>query len=279
MNLLQSASKVSKLPGLQFLSPARNTLPSEEERSAFLKTQKIAFRAVKEVASLMQEGWTEKKAAAMVDTYLKDLGVHAFFHAGFAWFGERAGFHGMRHYKDFMPSDRVLLPGEVFILDVAPIYQGHVADVGFTASLGTNEALKEAMDLLSKFREEIPILFKEKKNGADVWKTIDAQIRAAGFGNAYKKYPFGVIGHRVHQVPEWSPELQFLKFGWQSIWSIASRGVFGQLLNKDFHGDTVGLWAIEPHLSGKNFGAKFEEILVVTKEDAYWLDTHCAWRD
>lgn len=33
-----------------------------------------------------------------------------------------------------------------------------------------------------------------------------------------------------------------------------------------------GLWAIEPHIGKDAFGVKFEEILVVTKNDAYWLD-------
>lgn len=33
-----------------------------------------------------------------------------------------------------------------------------------------------------------------------------------------------------------------------------------------------GLWAVEPHLWGPGFGVKFEEILVVTENDAFWLD-------
>lgn len=33
-----------------------------------------------------------------------------------------------------------------------------------------------------------------------------------------------------------------------------------------------GLWAVEPHLGAEGMGAKWEEILVVTEETAYWLD-------
>ena len=32
-----------------------------------------------------------------------------------------------------------------------------------------------------------------------------------------------------------------------------------------------GLWAIEPHLSRDGVGAKWEEIRVVTDNDAYWF--------
>lgn len=33
-----------------------------------------------------------------------------------------------------------------------------------------------------------------------------------------------------------------------------------------------GLWAVEPHLGFAGVGAKFEELLVITDDDAYWLD-------
>ena len=33
-----------------------------------------------------------------------------------------------------------------------------------------------------------------------------------------------------------------------------------------------GLWAMEPHIRAGGIGAKWEEILVVTDSDAYWLD-------
>jgi hypothetical protein len=32
------------------------------------------------------------------------------------------------------------------------------------------------------------------------------------------------------------------------------------------------MWAVEPHLGWRGVGAKFEELLVVTGDDAYWLD-------
>ncbi len=33
-----------------------------------------------------------------------------------------------------------------------------------------------------------------------------------------------------------------------------------------------GLWAVEPHIGGDGVGVKFEELLVVTDDDAFWLD-------
>ncbi len=78
----------------------------------------------------------------------------------------------------------------------------------------------------------------------------------------------------MHQVAEVHMGLTVINFEWQSYWSLLSRGLFGQLYNENFEGDFTGLWAIEPHLGANTFGAKFEEILVVTKEKAYWLEQH-----
>ena len=33
-----------------------------------------------------------------------------------------------------------------------------------------------------------------------------------------------------------------------------------------------GLWAVEPHIGFRDVGVKFEELLVVTEDDAFWLD-------
>lgn len=38
------------------------------------------------------------------------------------------------------------------------------------------------------------------------------------------------------------------------------------------HGPKTGVWAIEPHIRVGAFGAKFEELLIVEADRAYWLD-------
>ena len=38
------------------------------------------------------------------------------------------------------------------------------------------------------------------------------------------------------------------------------------------HRPTPGVWAVEPHIGRDGVGAKFEELMVVTEDDAYWLD-------
>jgi len=264
-------SKRASLPFLNRLSPSVEAEPTASELAGYAHAQSVAREAAVEVASLVREGWSETQAADLLGTYLRDKGVRAFFHHPFAWFGSRTRFQGIRSYTAYQPSDKRLKMGDVFILDVAPIVDGFVCDIGYTASLGENAELAKAKAWLHEIRRDLPGLFQKAETGGEVWAEVDRRLKAAGFDNIHQRYPFEVLGHRVPRVTGAAAPLKLLHFGWQSYWSLASRGLFGQLLARFHEGGLLGLWAVEPHIGGAGFGAKFEEILVVDKNGAHWL--------
>ena len=68
-------------------------------------------------------------------------------------------------------------------------------------------------------------------------------------------------------------------FGWIASWhgpgflfTLSRRLVFPEVLGPHHHGPKTGVWAIEPHIRAGEFGAKFEELLIVEPDRAYWLD-------
>ena len=62
-------------------------------------------------------------------------------------------------------------------------------------------------------------------------------------------------------------------FSSHSYWALLTRGFFPELLTPNHEGSKEGLWAIEPHFGvNREFGIKFEEILVVKGTEAHWLD-------
>jgi Xaa-Pro aminopeptidase len=268
-SILNVASRVNALPLINRLSPSATRDFTEAERQGHFKCQSLAQKCMVEIAPLIQEGWTENKAAHLIEIWLRDHGVKAFFHKPFVWWGKRTRYEGVKNYWDYLPTERRLVKNEVFIFDVAPILDGFVADIGFSGVFGAVPRYQEGIEFLADLRREIPMIAKSVHRDR-LWFEIDAKMKAQNWKNIHKTYPFGVLGHRLHRNSS-TLEATFIHFGWQSYWDILSRGLFGQLLNEEFRGDLRGLWAIEPHIGCDDFGVKFEEILVVTHDDAYWL--------
>ncbi len=246
----------------------------KEDLDKFEKAQNLAYEATSSVMKLLYEGITEKEAAGLLDTYCRDSEVASFFHKPFAWFGDRTRFLNFKSQFNFLPSHRRLNVGDVVILDVAPILQGHVADVGHTFIFGKeqNPDVIKAKKLLLKLRKDLPGMFMSSISTKEIWEKVDDEIKENGFDNIHQLYPFSVLGHRVRKVPLGHLPGITIPFGWHSLWSLASHGLFSELLGPKHKGSKVGVWAIEPHIGGKDFGAKFEELLVVDDSGrAFWL--------
>lgn len=117
---------------------------------------------------------------------------------------------------------------------------------------------------------------------ADVARAVDQLCMKQGVEPRHKAYPFKVLAHRVAKLEKTSKPRFVARFGlnatrnlildqvrsgkqegWSPLWSIDRRSE---------HAPVPGLWAVEPHLGFHGVGAKFEELLVITEDDAYWLD-------
>lgn len=268
----KALTRLEGLPLLHRFVPPSNRLPTREELEGFSAAQRLAMQCCHEVKKHIRPGWSERQVAALMDTYLRDYGVRSFFHRSFAWFGDRSRFRGFSNYFDFLPKPNIRLSeSQVFILDTAPIVRGFVGDVGLTFSLTENVELSKALRFLDNLRHDIPRWFRECVEPSEIWTKVDLRFKDAGYVNCHQRYPFGVLGHRVHRIHFWKfPDLVG-PFSWHSFWALLSRGLFPELLSHDYAGKIEGLWAIEPHLGTASWGAKFEEILVVQDGLAQWL--------
>lgn len=248
-----------------------------EQLAGFRRAQQLSYACATQIAATLQVGCTEKEVADRMDAWLRDRGVSNFFHRSLAWFGEDARFDRGMNWQALPSKTRRLKAGEIFILDTAPLVDGYVGDIGYTAALGENEELERARSFLLELRAELPALFSSSLTTREIWRVVDQRIRARGYDNIHKKYPFSVLGHRVHRVPLQSVSSAVLPailtpFTLHTYASFLARGILPELLGPSHRGSKTGFWAIEPHLGGPGFGAKFEEILVVEKDRAYWLD-------
>lgn len=268
---------------------------TNEELTKISALQKLAYTTVQEVARGLAPGVTEREAARRVGDRLRERGVDGFFHTPFAWFGDRAGFAGfvapslrrpldaVTFARQFFPSDRALEPGMVGILDCAPIKDGLCADIGYVFSEGTtaNVELARAQRFLRELRDSILDGVRAERTMRAIYREVDDAIAQAGYESAHALYPSHVLGHRVGHIPFAHARghvlngfdlRTYLYFGRQILGGLPRRG---PLWNGSRLADARpgrGLWAIEPHIRGRGFGAKWEEILVVGESDARWLD-------
>lgn len=273
---------------------------NEADLAKFKQVQRLAYDVLLQVEAELRVGMTEKDAAERIEQRLRERGVDRFFHRGFAWFGDRAAFRGfvkpqgsalgsianpaMAHFgRQFRPTDRPLREGDSVILDVAPVVDDVAVDIGYVCALVPDRALHEARMALAPHRELILRMVRARASQASIYRAVDELLEQQGYENVHATYPGGVIAHKVGKVPFAGLRLPSIQgFSPQAIAYLGGhlvREAFDAARHKTplwgHAGDSPcepGLWAVEPHIGKGDVGAKFEEILVVTEDNAYWLD-------
>ncbi|TDC98419.1 M24 family metallopeptidase [Actinomadura sp. 7K507] len=254
----------------------------DEGLERFRRLQGLTYQAAEEVAAGLEPGVTERQAARRMRRRLADRGVDDWFHVPFAWFGDRTAFRGIALPHQFLPTNRRLEEGMPYILDAAPIADGYTADIGYAGCLGGNERWERLVSDLAVYRRLIVERVRERRTFADIYAEVDRQIVRHGHENRHRKYPGRVIGHQVGRVSGRLPRNVIVgAFGVRTAQTVGRELIKERLQGRSTlwngsrrsqHPPTPGLWAVEPHLASGDVGAKFEELLVVTEDDAYWLD-------
>lgn len=260
----------------------RGRVPTAGELDDVRAVQQLAYRAAADIAATLEPGVTERQAASALRHRLEADGADDWFHLPFAWFGDRAAFRRFRVPLQFLPTNRRLEPGMGFILDAAPVVRGATADIGFTGSLGPNAAVDQVVDDLAAHRSLIVEQVRARRTFREVYEAVDLLAAQQGYANRHHAYPAHVIGHLIEPLdPGPGIGLTPARFGRRHVRSLVRtlragrREHWSPLWSGDPRSDHLpvpGLWAMEPHLGLRGIGAKFEEILVITDDDAFWLD-------
>lgn len=251
------------------------------ELARFRELQALAYECAETIGSGLEPGVTEREAAARMKSWLTERGVQDWFHTPFAWFGDRTAFRGFKIPTQFFPTGRKLTENMPFILDCAPVRDGYVADIGYAGCLGENAIFEKLMDDLGEYRTLIVEQIRAGRTLRDVYLEVDALISKQGYDSRHKVYPGRVIAHQVGKVESRLPKFIAAGFGVRALQTLVGDLIVERMHNRSplwadgkisDHPATPGLWAVEPHIGFRDVGVKFEEILVVTENDAYWLD-------
>ncbi|MFC9998619.1 M24 family metallopeptidase [Nocardia sp. NPDC127526] len=251
--------------------------------AGFRHAQGLGFRCAQAVAEHLRPGWTEAQTGSWMIEWLYDHGVKTMLHKPIAVFHERTLAPDGEWGPVTKGAGATLREQDVVILDCAPVVEGYTGDIAYTVSVGHNPELERAQDFLTDLRAAIPAHFADPALASDVFEWVDDEIRAAGYGNAAAGYPNHVLGHRVYHHGRVASSLKWFLpepiVGYVPSWhglgflgTAVSRLLFPEVLGPQHSGPKTGIWAIEPHVRADGFGAKFEELLVVEDDRAYWLD-------
>jgi Xaa-Pro aminopeptidase len=251
--------------------------------AGFRRAQRLAYACATHVGERLEAGMTEKDAAAGMREYLARQGVTGYFHAPFAWFGERTELGEDWEDDTFLPSERLLEPGMPVILDVAPIVDGYAADIGYALAFGGNAEVERMLFDLEWYRRLIPEAIRAGLTLQEIYRRVDQRISAQGYRSCHHAYPAGVIAHQVGRLEAMAgDEAREGGFGASAVRFLLEKKHRAKLEPavspywtgrvESAHRPAAGLWAVEPHLGLRGVGVKFEELLVVTEDDAYWLD-------
>jgi Xaa-Pro aminopeptidase len=265
------------------------------ELDKFKAHQRASYGVLADVAATLRAGDAEKDVARRLRKRFHEQGVHHYFHVPVVLFGDRTAYPG-----DFGPfaalsTDRVLEPGMPVILDAAPIYAGYTVDTSYAFAFGANPQQAALVEALQPLHALILARVRERASFRAITREVDDWIRARDYANCHRKHIAAVLGHRVTQVPDgWLHRRRLWGLGVEQVGWFVGKTVAAQRFGgtgspnwnhtrSSDHPPTPGLWAVEPHIARDGVGAKFEEILVITADDAYWLDDgglphHAAWR-
>lgn len=253
-----------------------------KELRAHQDLQNLAFTVVKEVEAQLRPGHSEVDAVKMLDQSFLDKGITRFFHRPFAWFDQRSAFRGFSRPLtlshgvpqlglDFFPSAKSVLTEEsVVILDVAPATKNASVDIGYSFAMNQTDEYKRAKRVLDELFVQIPKWFEQNLAASSIYRFVDNYLHENDYENIHTLYPKGVLGHRIGKLPLIElPTPSLARFSPQTLLYFIKPAPF---LSAENHGKPHnGMWAVEPHLRSKNFGAKFEEILVFEDGRAQWL--------
>ena len=254
---------------------------SSSELDRFRSLQQTCFGIQSQLATELQAGVSEREIASELFDRYRRAGAGNFFHLPVVLFGERTGLPGRWGIGKFYPRDVKLEPGDAVILDGAPLFDGFMLDTSSSFAFGSNPKHDEMMRSLLVQRTKIHDAVNRNLSFVEIAQAVADDCKSLGYEGVHEKHPGEVLGHRAVRVrgpqgwrlrgSDGASLSWFLMKSAQAKYSAKQSPLWNRSASSD-HAPTDGLWLVEPHFAGPEFGAKWEEILVIEGGRARWLE-------
>jgi len=255
--------------------------PAALER--FKELQRRSFSILESAAATLGEGQTEKDVARSLVRKYREAGFTSFFHLPVVLFGERTALPGDWTIAHFFPKDRALNAGDSVIMDASPICEGFLVDTSYSFCMGENAVHRDMMANLAGFRAAICDAVNTGRSFKEIAEDVLLKFASYEYEPAHAKHPGAVLGHRAVKFARLPVQWRINGFdGLALTWfrlkdrfaqtPLCSRSPLWNDSQSSDHAPHDGLWLVEPHAGKDGVGAKWEEILVIDRGKARWLD-------
>jgi Xaa-Pro aminopeptidase len=249
------------------------------------RAQGVAREAILTVAQTVRPGDSERDVVERIERELAKAKVHHWLHTPYAWWGERTRFDHFGVWElSALPSERRLAEGEPFILDVAPLVDGHPADFAYSGaafSTDSSGAHSELLQALAAIKSGLLLQARQASDGGELCQRVAEEITGRNLDVIHTRYPAAVLGHSLEEFPNAFAGAPRIGSGFQLPLLVTYgvglvlhhlTGARYPFLNATAPGLPSGLYAVEPHIGAGQLGAKFESILLVDGDETRWLD-------
>ncbi len=150
-------------------------------------------------SALVPEKMTERNVAARLEFYLKDEGGERLSFETIA----ASGLNGAMPHA--VPSDKMLVRGELLTLDFGCVYEGYCSDMTRTIAIGKpSDELRRIYDTVLNAQETALKGIRPGMTGAEIDALARDVIKETGYGDYFGHSLGHSVGLRIHEQPGFS---------------------------------------------------------------------------
>lgn len=178
-------------------------IKDEDEIKTIAEAEKIGDMAFSYILDELHVGMSERKAALMLESFMKEQGASALSFDTIAASGKRSAMpHGMA-------SEKLIEKGDFLTLDFGCIYKGYCSDMTRTVVFGNpDEKQKEIYDTVLRAQEAALKIIRPGIKCSEVDAAARKVIHDAGYGRNFGHGLGHSVGIEIHEMPSFSPKCE-----------------------------------------------------------------------
>lgn len=178
-------------------------IKDEDEIKTIAAAEEIGDMAFSYILDELHVGMSERKAALMLESFMKEQGASALSFDTIAASGKRSAMpHGMA-------SEKLIEKGDFLTLDFGCIYKGYCSDMTRTVVFGNpDEKQKEIYDTVLKAQKAALEIIRPGIKCSEVDAAARKVIHDAGYGRNFGHGLGHSVGIEIHEMPSFSPKCE-----------------------------------------------------------------------